>query len=102
MTVTSHTDCRIPSRTMLLSSLSVVAIMRVIRFFLPPVVEASSVSSMPRLRMIVVVIVIALVAVALAIAVVHVPHAVHSTRPWVGSSTRPVVVFARLRAFVIS
>ena len=86
----------------MLSSLSVVAIMMmVIRFSLPLVVEASSVSSMPRLRMIVVVIVIALVAVALAIAVGHVPHAVHSTRPWVGSSTRPVVVFARLRAFFV-
>ena len=88
---------------MLLSSLSVVAIMMVIRFSLPPVVEALSVSSMPRHEMIAVVVVIALVAaVALAIAVGHVPHAVHSTRPWVGSSTRPVVAFARLRACVIS
>ena len=76
--------------------------MRVIRFSLPPVIEAASVSSMPRHGMIVVVIVIALVAVALVIAVVPVPHAVHSTRPWVGSSTRPVVAFARLRACVIS
>merc|ERR1711865_375402 len=65
---------------MLLSSLSsVVAIMRVILPSPLPVVEALSVSSMPRHGMIVVVIVIALVAVALAIAVGHVPNAVHST-----------------------